>query len=515
MSETGTSSESLTDYRKILICIDDIDRKSKDLDLKEVFGFVNNLVENLNAKILLIANEDELRKEVNIDDKDNYSLLREKVIGISVSFNTNVSITFDRIIETKYKKNESKLYFDFLIEHKKNIVHRISQNKDNLRNLLFFLEHFKIVFNETTNYLSKENKFDTIKKDVLEAILNFTLPISIEYKMGLLNTTNFSEIKEVYQGFSFNLSRFIGDSNKVDEPKSYAELFKEKYTPDDNIQRIYFESIFDYITGKTSFKIERLENELNLVYRFEDNTIPEREKLISKLNYWSCVDLKVSEYRSLTSSLLKYVDKGEFSLEQYPTIFHYVTRFNNLLNYNIENLKKRFKKGLLKGKDNYQYINNIHFRLSIDRTSEFYDDLTEIIEYCVKISKDIKKDQQLKVLIDIFELFSTDFNAFLERVEEMNSEFMFTPYFTEYDFNKIWRVIKKLDNTQIINFAFYFEGRYRRDIYEKIYSEKQFLENLNEKVENLILSKSTNKLKKVTLEFFNKKIKESIEHFPV
>ena len=38
-----------------------------------------------------------------------------------------------------------------------------------------------------------------------------------------------------------------------------------------------------------------------------------------------------------------------------------------------------------------------------------------------------------------------DFNAFLERVEEMNSEFMFTPYFTEYDFNKIWRVIKKLD----------------------------------------------------------------------
>ena len=371
LSETGTSSESLTDYRKILICIDDIDRKSKDLDLKEVFGFVNNLVENLDAKILLIANEDELRKEVNIDDKDNYSLLREKVIGISVSFNTNVSITFDRIIETKYKKNESKLYFDFLIEHKKNIVHRISQNKDNLRNLLFFLEHFKIVFNETTNYLSKENKFDTIKKDVLEAILNFTLPISIEYKMGLLNTTNFSEIKEVYQGFSFNLSRFIGDSNKVDEPKSYAELFKEKYTPDDNIQRIYFESIFDYITGKTSFKIERLENELNLVYRFEDNTIPEREKLISKLNYWSCVDLKVSEYRSLTSSLLKYVDKGEFSLEQYPTIFHYVTRFNNLLNYNIENLKKRFKKGLLKGKDNYQYINNIHFRLSIDRTSEF------------------------------------------------------------------------------------------------------------------------------------------------
>ncbi|AUC76288.1 hypothetical protein [Olleya sp. Bg11-27] len=512
-SETGTSSESLTDYRKILICIDDIDRKSTELDLKEVFGFVNNLVENLNAKILLIANEDELRKEINTEDIDNYSLLREKVIGISVSFNSNVSLTFDRIIETKYK-TENSSYFDYLTEHKKNIVHRISQNKDNLRNLLFFLEHFKIVFNETTKYLSTENKFDTIKKDVLEEIINFTLPISIEYKLGKLNTTNFSQIKEVYQGFSFNLSRLIGDSNQAEEPKTYADLFKEKYSPDNNGQRIYFDSIFNYITGKTSFKIEQLSNELNLLYKFEDNTIPEREKLISKLNYWDCVDLKHSEYRSFTSSLLKYVDKGEFSLEQYPTIFHYATRFNNILNYNIENLKKRFIKGILKGKDNYQYVRSIHFRLSVDRTSEFYDDLTEIVEYCVEINKGIKEGQELKELTDIFNLFSSDFNAYLEKVEEMNNEFMFTPYFTKYDFNKIWRVIKKLDNTQVVNFGFYFEGRYRTNIYEGIYPEKQFLEDLSTKIESLILNKTTNKLKKVTLEFFNKKIKQSIGNFP-
>jgi hypothetical protein len=295
LSETGTSSESLTDYSKILICIDDIDRKSTELDLKEVFGFVNNLVENLNAKILLIANEDELRKEINIDDIDHYSLLREKVIGISVSFNTNVSSTFDRIIEAKYK-TKNKSYFDFLTEHMKNIVNRISQNKDNLRNLFFFLEHFRIVFNETSNYLSTESKFDTIKKDVLEGILNFTLPISIEYKMGKLNTSNFSEIKEFYQGFSFNLSQLIGNSNKEEAPKTYTELFKEKYSPDDNVQRIYFESIFNYITGETSFKIVQLSDELNLLYKFENNTIPEREKLISKLNYWDCVNLKFFDH---------------------------------------------------------------------------------------------------------------------------------------------------------------------------------------------------------------------------
>lgn len=513
LSETGTSSESLTGYRKILICIDDIDRKSSELDLKEVFGFVNNLVENLNAKILLIANEDELRKEINTDEIDNYSLLREKVIGISINFSTNVSLTFDRIIESKYK-NENKSYFDFLSYHKKSIVNRVSQNKDNLRNLLFFLEHFKIVFKETSEFLSSETKFDNIKSEILETILDFTLPISIEYKLGKLNTANFSEIIEIYQGFSFNLSRFMGESNKEDKPKTYPELFKEKYLPDDNIRRKYFDSIFNYITGKTSFKIEQLSSELNSIYKFEDNTIPEREKLITKLNYWDCVDLKHSEYRSFTSSLLEYVDKGEFSLEQYPTVFHYSTRFDNLLNYNIENLKKRFKKGIQKGKDNYSYVRSIHFRLSVDRTSEFYEDLKEIVEFCIETNKGIKENQELKELTDIFSLFSSDFNSFIEKVEEMNNEFMFTPYFINFDFNKTWRIIKKLNNSQIINLAFYFQSRYRINIYEKIYPEKEFLENLNKKVEDLISNKSTNKLKKVTLKFFREKIMESINNFP-
>ncbi len=120
----------------------------------------------------------------------------------------------------------------------------------------------------------------------------------------------------------------------------------------------------------------------------------------------------------------------------------------------------------------------------------------------------------MRDLNDLFDLFSSDFNTFLEKVENRDSMFKFTPYFMKYDFNKIWRLIKKLDNIQIINLAFYFEERYRRNIYEKIHSEKQFLENLNMKVEQLIVSRNTKKLKKVTLDFFNKKIKESILNFP-
>jgi hypothetical protein len=512
LSETGTSSESLTDYSKILICIDDIDRKSTELDLKEVFGFVNNLVENLNAKIILIANEDELRKELD-NDKDNYSLLREKVIGISVSFNTNVTPVFDEIIKDKYQK-DNEVYFEFLTQQKKIIVNRIEQNKDNLRNLLFFLEHFKIIFNQTNEYLNNESKFSSIKKDVITEILTFTLPIGIEYKMGKLNTSTFSQITTLYQGSYFDISRFLDDKKKEDIPKTYTDEYKEKYLPDNNRQRLYFDSIFNYIIGKTSFNINVLITELNTIYKFEDNSIPDREKILSKLNYWDCIDLKHSEYRSLTSTLLEYVDKGEFSLEQYPTIFHYTTRFNNILNYNLEKLKGRFKRGILKGKKNYKDISSLHFHLSEDRTSEFYEDFKVITDYCIETNKSIRDNQQKKELTEIFDLFSSDFNSFLEKVEENNNEFMFTPLFTKFDFNKTWRVLKNIDNSQLVSFGFYFRGRYRVHIYEGLYPEKDFLIKLKGNIEDLIKKKSTKKLKLVALKFLNLKIDESIKNFP-
>ena len=113
LSDTNTSSSDLIDFSRVLLCIDDIDRKSPSLNINEFFGFVNNLVENQNAKILLVANEEELRNETVIDE-NTYAVLREKVIGISITFKNNVSQIFDDIIESKYKTTH-KIFFEFYV----------------------------------------------------------------------------------------------------------------------------------------------------------------------------------------------------------------------------------------------------------------------------------------------------------------------------------------------------------------------------------------------------------------
>ncbi|WP_194767097.1 hypothetical protein [Tamlana sp. I1] len=516
LAETGASGNNLSDYSKILICIDDIDRKAKELDLKEVFGFVNNLVENLGAKIILIANEDELRKEIDVD-RDNYSLLREKVIGISVSYSANVAEIYDKIINSKYEEKKLE-YYRFLNENKKVITLRIQQNNNNLRNLLFFLEHFKIIFSGVNEYFNKDNLLKEFHSEILSQILNFTLPISIEYKSGVLKPEFFEDIRNIYKGGLFNLSAILSDNNnlkiksKEEKIKTYSEIYEEKYI-DKNTQKKnqYFDTIFNYITGTSSFDIKELISEIKNIYQIEGSKIPDREKALQKLSYWQCIDLPLNEYRKLTNQMLTFVDKGAYNLDQYPTIIHYATRFNNVLNLNINNLKKRFKRGIKKGK--YKHQDSFHFRISISANTEFYDDVMEVAEYCIELNKQTKLNSDNEETKALFELFKTDFKGFLGKVNEPNTSLRYSPIFSKFNFNKFWTYLKKVKNTELIEFGFDLNRRYRKSVYPDLNPEKEFLEQLKSKLEIEIAKQKTKKIDKIAFDFVLKKTIESIDNF--
>lgn len=513
LNDTGTSSGKLINYSKIVLFIDDIDRKSKDLELKEFFGYINNLVENLDAKVVLVANEDELRKEIG-DDGTYYSMLREKVIGISVTFSSNTAQIYDEIITSKYKESNTK-YYHFLFQKKKEILHRIRQNQQNLRNLIFFLEHFKIIFNELETFLTSDNKFDEVKDGLKTNILNFTLPIAIEYKMGKLNSSNFEEIQSKYQGSFFDISGFLGEKEEQEKEETYSDIYEKKYLKDDSFKRTYFDSIFQYILGNEFFNFKKLEQEINNIYNVENDVIPEKEKLFQKLNYWKCVNLKQSEYKKLTSKLLRFIDAGEFPLDQYPSVFRYAVRFDNLMGYNIEKLVKRFKKGIIKGNPKYQYVSSLHFKLSLNSTDEYYGEIKEISQYCIQINNGIEKQLEQKRIDILFDLFLTgDIYSFIDKIKDSQEEFKYNPVFSRFDFNKFWKALKKLENSQIIDFAFELSYRYRGKIYERLFSEKEFLLKLKKELELFIGRKTRTKLEKVTYSFLKEKIELSLSNFP-
>lgn len=80
-NSTTHAIESLAflSLKNIIICIDDLERKGKNLDLQDVLGLISLLKEQKKCKIVLLINDG----EKGLEDYDKY---REKVIDIELEF---------------------------------------------------------------------------------------------------------------------------------------------------------------------------------------------------------------------------------------------------------------------------------------------------------------------------------------------------------------------------------------------------------------------------------------------
>jgi hypothetical protein len=87
--------------KNALICFDDFERKSKDVDLNDLFGFITQLALNFNCKIVLILNSDVFEGK----EKKIFADLKEKSVSKFFKFNPNSENLFE-IIFNKYTLDE-------------------------------------------------------------------------------------------------------------------------------------------------------------------------------------------------------------------------------------------------------------------------------------------------------------------------------------------------------------------------------------------------------------------------
>lgn len=77
-----------------VFCFDDLERTR--LPMKEAFGYINTFVEHERAKVVIMSNEDAINDE---DDKKAYGAMKEKVVGASMAFRTDMDAVFKTLIE--------------------------------------------------------------------------------------------------------------------------------------------------------------------------------------------------------------------------------------------------------------------------------------------------------------------------------------------------------------------------------------------------------------------------------
>ncbi|MGR5250425.1 P-loop NTPase fold protein [Vibrio aestuarianus] len=116
-----------------LICIDDLERKSEKLSMSTLLGYVSNLSESSNCKVVLIFNDDTLNEK----DKKEIDRYREKVIDLELEYSPKSINNID--IEFSSHQCRNKICNIFKSENLNNI--RIIRHiKWNIDGLMKFIE---------------------------------------------------------------------------------------------------------------------------------------------------------------------------------------------------------------------------------------------------------------------------------------------------------------------------------------------------------------------------------------
>ncbi|MGB6329921.1 MAG: hypothetical protein WBF48_13450 [Halarcobacter sp.] len=78
-----------------IICFDDFERKSKDIDLNDLFGFITQLTINFQCKVVIILNDDVFEGK----EKEIFSNVKEKTVSKFLHYNPTIEELFKLIYD--------------------------------------------------------------------------------------------------------------------------------------------------------------------------------------------------------------------------------------------------------------------------------------------------------------------------------------------------------------------------------------------------------------------------------
>ncbi|AFY71643.1 KAP P-loop domain protein [Thalassoporum mexicanum PCC 7367] len=154
----------LLDLNNPILIFDDLERCS--IPLKDRLGYINSFVEQQELRVILVANEEELL----IDKSNDFSRIKEKLIGKTFEVNIDINAALNAFIQ---KKDNVKKFLSENISLIEDIY--LQANFKNLRCLKQVISDFEFIF----NVLPKEAKSSPdFLKDLFSVLMAFTIEIN-------------------------------------------------------------------------------------------------------------------------------------------------------------------------------------------------------------------------------------------------------------------------------------------------------------------------------------------------
>ena len=158
----------------LIICFDDLERRSKTFPIDSLIGYINNLTENNNLKTIIIANTDKIKDE-------SFDEIKEKLIGREIEYKINIEEIFDILIQNEFQSFSE--YTKFL-QKEKEFICGFFQDYKNIRTLKFILSYYHDIFSQIEIIAPHIGYIQSNKNNILKRILLFTIAIAIEFKLA-------------------------------------------------------------------------------------------------------------------------------------------------------------------------------------------------------------------------------------------------------------------------------------------------------------------------------------------
>ena len=453
----------------LVICFDDLERKSKTFPIDSLIGYINNLTENSNLKIIIIGNTDKI--------KESFDEIKEKLIGREIEYKINIEEVFDTLIQNEFQTEYTKF-----LQKEKNFICSFFQDYKNIRTLKFILTRYHDIHSQIEKIAPSIQYIQSNKEALLKDTLLFTIAIAIEHKKGKVTRNSKEEVDNKFRITQKDIRRLLNDKfssdEKKDEVETILEIIKSKYYNENNFSYFFYESIFNYIVGINILDKDLLDKDIKEKYKIsEDNTIPECYITYNRINFDEVFSMTNASYKQLLTDMLSYVDNGEYRLEHYNRIYILVLSFNNPLKIKEDKLKNRIIKGMKKNKDKFVYnpelLNKLLYESDVDKNEK------EIIDLCLTINNEKEQEKHKQDSTNLINILKNDFDHFEHQVK--------------HKYNTI-PVFKYIKSKEILNFynserhlrTRLFDTLNHRYIYcgkDILQVEKHFYEQLQQSIE--------------------------------
>ncbi len=469
----------------VLVIFEDLERSS--IDIIEILGYVNSLVEQDGAKVMLVANENEILKYHDSQpDKEGkvsripdertavYLKIKEKTVSDTIIFTCDIKRAIANIIESFKNPILNNFNTGEKIKEILNIMTKLENH--NLRSFIFACQ-------KTINIYEKIAKLDETDRDFMAKIFYGIIALSLKVKNGIFpefgHSVSLYYIKglrsyPVYR-FCYNYIRWqqfdIQDmKDDLAEQKKQLFLRKDGFTDDDDDLKVIFSYYYHFET-EIIFSLKNIENRLN--------------------------------------------DPESIPIYSYSKLAYYFIKLNTIMDYDYSICKERMLNNITEKQEDIDDTNffedAIHFyEFESEEEKKQFVDFSEKVSQALSLVENAYKTHNFSYCPKEIEQLCYNVRNNRKKVIACHE------FISQFKLNKLLEMILKCSPSELDHFRCMLLAIYREDTRGSFLdADRIFMEDLKSELENALADQSLHldRILKLQIEYLIHNLTTFIEQF--